>query len=379
MKKILEWIISSFFLIFVTPIVFVVEYAIDVILGNSYLQIGHNIINKYPKIKSIKLFQEIWRRIQPKNLYLRYETPIVSYIFSYIAISFFSVFLIKTSYSIIVSTIIYLILYFAGMIRKFTGDEDHLKKILNSNLEFLKLSFLPLAFIITVCGFIFTITGMKIQEVVDWEKLLTKICNVVINFMEENNNLYYPIVELIILIFKFIVVLGILLVFLYVISIPLQVVSYGIIMIMMYFINNKRGYIRLWNKCLLFAKLVLETDKIKERLYLVWNCPTNKRQYVVGQLIRKEQYEFNYCNDIEVAIDAGFRPLDQFENLHIIYRAEDLFDVFANRLPDKNREDIDKILEKYGMKEYDSYQLLKNSGAKIPTDNLEFVDHILIY
>ena len=54
-NKILEWIVSILLLIF-TPMVFMVEYAVDAVLGNSYLRLGHKIIKKYPSIKSIKPF-----------------------------------------------------------------------------------------------------------------------------------------------------------------------------------------------------------------------------------------------------------------------------------------------------------------------------------
>ena len=122
------------------------------------------------------------------------------------------------------------------MIRKFAGENDCLKNTLKRNLEFLKLSFLPFAFIITVFGFAFTITGVKIQEIVDWENLLTKIGNEIVAFIGKTSNLYNPILEVIVLLFKTIVVFGILFIVLYVISIPLQVVAYGIIMLIMYHI-----------------------------------------------------------------------------------------------------------------------------------------------
>lgn len=375
-KKILEWIVSILLLI-VTPMVFMVEYAVDAVLGNSYLRLGYKIIKKYPSIKSTKLFRIIWRRIQPKNMYIRYETPFVTYIFSYCAISFFSVFFLKkVSHSIIISSIIYLTLYFVGMIRKFAGENDCLKNTLKRNLEFLKLSFLPFAFIITVFGFAFTITGLKIQEIVDWENLLTKVGNEIVAFIGKTSNLYNPILEVIVLLFKTIVVFGILFIVLYVISIPLQVVAYGITMLIMYFIDNKSGYTRLWNKCLLLTKNIIESDNKEECLYLIWNCPTNRRQYVVGMLIKKEQYEFKYCEDIDGAIDAGFKPLVKFENLNDVYKSKDLFDVFVSILTDKNTDDI---LKKYNIKKYDSYQLEKKNGAKLCTDNLEFIDHIMFY
>lgn len=37
-NKILEWIVSILLLIF-TPMVFMVEYAVDAVLGNSYLRL----------------------------------------------------------------------------------------------------------------------------------------------------------------------------------------------------------------------------------------------------------------------------------------------------------------------------------------------------
>ena len=36
-------------------------------------------------------------------------------------------------------------------------------------------------------------------------------------------------------------------------------------------------------------------------------------------------------------------------------------------------EDIDKILKTYQMKNYNEFELLKRSGAKLPTDNFEFI------
>lgn len=50
---------------------------------------------------------------------------------------------------------------------------------------------------------------------------------------------------------------------------------------------------------------------------------------------------------------------------------------FASRLPDGKRKDIKKVLHKYGLREYDAYELLKASGARLPIDSLKFVDPIL--
>lgn len=117
----------------------------------------------------------------------------------------------------------------------------------------------------------------------------------------------------------------------------------------------------------------------KDYLYLIWKCASNRRQYIVGQLTKNGQYEFQYCEEIEEALKVGFTPLVSFEELDVVYKSEKLFPVFASRLPDRKRKDINKILKKYGLEEYDSYQLLKKSGAKLPIDNLQFIDPILNY
>ena len=117
----------------------------------------------------------------------------------------------------------------------------------------------------------------------------------------------------------------------------------------------------------------------KDYLYLIWKCTSNRRQYIIGQLTKNGQYEFQYCEEIEEALAVGFSPLVSFERLNVVYKSENLFPVFASRLPDRKRKDIKKILKKYGLEEYDSYQLLKKSGAKLPIDNLQFIDPILNY
>ena len=46
----------------------------------------------------------------------------------------------------------------------------------------------------------------------------------------------------------------------------------------------------------------------KDYLYLIWKCASSGRQYVVGQLTKNEQYEFQYCEEIEEPLKVGFRP-----------------------------------------------------------------------
>lgn len=115
----------------------------------------------------------------------------------------------------------------------------------------------------------------------------------------------------------------------------------------------------------------------KDYIYLIWKEPKTRRNYIVGQLSKNSQYEFAYGHEVGEAIKKGFELLIPFNDINKIYKSDTLFPTFTSRLPDRKRRGIEKILSKYGLKEYDEYKLLKRSGAKLPIDNLEFIDPIL--
>lgn len=114
----------------------------------------------------------------------------------------------------------------------------------------------------------------------------------------------------------------------------------------------------------------------KDFLYLIWNA--DEKQYVVGMLAKKDKYEFRYEGEVQQAIKKGFKPLIAFPVLERVYTSSQLFPSFTSRLPDKKRKDINQILSKYGLEEYQPYELLKKTGARLPIDNLEFVNPIHI-
>ena len=114
----------------------------------------------------------------------------------------------------------------------------------------------------------------------------------------------------------------------------------------------------------------------KDYLYLIWKAEQSRKQYIIGQLTKNGQYEFQYCDEVQDAIKEGFQPLLCFPELNKVYKDDRLFTVFASRLPDRKRRDIQMILDKYGLEKYDEYLLLKRSGACLPIDRLEFIDPI---
>ena len=115
----------------------------------------------------------------------------------------------------------------------------------------------------------------------------------------------------------------------------------------------------------------------KDYLYLIWKSEQSRKQYIVAQLTKNGQYEFCYCDEVHDAIKDGFSPLLCFPELDKVYKDNKLFPIFSSRLPDRKRKDIKTILDKYGLEEYDDYMLLKRSGARLPIDQLEFIDPIL--
>ena len=62
-----------------------------------------------------------------------------------------------------------------------------------------------------------------------------------------------------------------------------------------------------------------------------------------------------------------------FPQINALYDNPQLFAVFAARLPEPTRPEIKEILATYDMEEYNDFELLKRSGAKLPTDNYEFI------
>lgn len=242
LSVIMIFLIGLLFVMLIS-VVYIAGYVCDSIFGNLFVSLGHFISVKYPKIKNIPIVVKLWRKIQPKELYLRYETPLFTYCFSYTAISLLALVLPnENGRGIIVASTLYLLFYFVGMARKCGRNEQYYEKILDNNMEFLKLSFLPLGFIITVLGFCFTITGMKVQELHLDFAIIENIYASLMNYNDVTNTLM--------LFLKLIVSGGLILILFYVISLPIQVVAYFVIAVIYYFKKNKAGYIGLFKKFL---------------------------------------------------------------------------------------------------------------------------------
>ena len=117
-------------------------------------------------------------------------------------------------------------------------------------------------------------------------------------------------------------------------------------------------------------------DNKNEFLYLIWKDPKTRRNFTVGKLTRGETFKFEYCEEYNDTQKCGWGKLEAFPN-EKVYESNILFPVFSSRLPDPKRRDIEKILEKYGLTQYDAYELLKKNGGRLPIDTYEFINPIL--
>lgn len=106
-------------------------------------------------------------------------------------------------------------------------------------------------------------------------------------------------------------------------------------------------------------------------LYLVWKSPLSGKRYIIGRLNRAEEYSFEYSNECSMARKDGWEMLPSFPESKKYY-SKDLFPAFSSRLPDRKRRNINQVLKKYGLNEYDGYEILKKSGGRLPIDSYSF-------
>ena len=243
-------------IILLISIIYFGGYLYDSFVGNLAIKFGHLVLRKMPKakrVKDIEIVYKIWKLLKPKEIYLRYETPLFTYCFSYSAITIICA-VVPYKYGIgiqyVISSFVYLAFYFIGMWRKCGSNSNYYKKILKNNLDFLKLSFLPMTFLITIFGFTFTVTGFKIQDLkID----ANDIQNIIYGVLEFNDN-----TDVVIMFTKLILLVIILIVLLYIISLPIQLISYFVILVIQYFREHGNPYFILLKKYASIVKYLIK-------------------------------------------------------------------------------------------------------------------------
>lgn len=213
----------------------------DIILGNAFadlLKRGMYSRKTFIKDKSSRIYSMLY----PEDVCARYETPLLAFCFSYITIAIISI-LIPTDYllfNVIASMLIYGVIYLIGMRRKYKNSCRYIE-VLEANLDFFKLSFIPISFFFTMIGFAFTVYGTLRIEF-DFEKIY-RFGSQIYKYLTEYTELISDANE-----FGFsylgycFVCLIVLCASLYIVSIPLQLIEYFFIQVVLYFHKHKSQY-----------------------------------------------------------------------------------------------------------------------------------------
>ena len=102
---------------------------------------------------------------------------------------------------------------------------------------------------------------------------------------------------------------------------------------------------------------------------LFWNDVENNKYYL-GDL-KKEENEYIFIineEGLKMALKHGCFGIGNIDITKHENRSNELFDFFKNRIPKRDDEEIEVFLQIIGLEEYDEYEILKRTKAKLPTD-----------
>jgi len=107
-----------------------------------------------------------------------------------------------------------------------------------------------------------------------------------------------------------------------------------------------------------------------ETLYLT-KTDKDGNKVLIGELAKNnDEYIFRYTPGTTDRPE-GFIRVPTFRDIGKVYKSNNLFLFFANRLFDRKRPDLPQILERYGLAEYNEWELLKATRARLMTDGYE--------
>ena len=92
---------------------------------------------------------------------------------------------------------------------------------------------------------------------------------------------------------------------------------------------------------------------------------------LIGELAKNSnEYIFRYTPE-RTDKPEGFIKVPTFKDIGRVYKSDNLFLFFANRLFDKSRPDLPQLLRQYGLSDYNEWELLKATRARLMTDGYE--------
>lgn len=118
-----------------------------------------------------------------------------------------------------------------------------------------------------------------------------------------------------------------------------------------------------------------------QALFVAWQNQATKQYFPVGRLVaglrpERPQYEFCYLGGAREAQKVGFSPLLAFADLNQVYRSDELFPPFQNRLMPPGRAEYRAYLSNLAMDpdHADPMTMLMRSGGGRVTDSLEMFE-----
>ena len=108
-------------------------------------------------------------------------------------------------------------------------------------------------------------------------------------------------------------------------------------------------------------------------LYLKWQDYKTQKKYIIGALGKDEEMYYFKLNKkgLNEAIAHGFNNIIQFQDTEELYKSKVLFAMFKSRLPnikDSSSEQLQEFLKEYNMKEYNEFEILKQTKGILVTD-----------
>jgi len=112
-----------------------------------------------------------------------------------------------------------------------------------------------------------------------------------------------------------------------------------------------------------------------EIMYLM-KSDRNGNKVLIGELGKSEdEYTFKYTPE-KVDKPEGFFKVPTFKDVDKTYKSDRLFLFFVNRLYDRGRPDLPQLLERHGLNDYDEWELLKATKARLLTDGYELAESV---
>jgi len=114
-----------------------------------------------------------------------------------------------------------------------------------------------------------------------------------------------------------------------------------------------------------------------KELFLLWQTPANNKWLPIGKLLYDaKKYIFKYTIGAELARNKeNFIAFSQMDDLKKIYKSDELYPLFKNRLLPKSRPEYQKYLNWLDLddKNYSDFEELSRTGGSKATDSFRIL------